>query len=271
MFRCLIIAILVSVQAFAATPERTIYALIACDTITELKTSSQHDIEKVKKMLSATETNASVSLNVRILKGDDLNVANVQSWFKFLRTTKNRDVILFYFSGHGFRIDPMKTPWPYLYFPSKNEQVPSKPISKELLAIGGRLVIVIFDCCNNAAPAKSLCSLAQAKGLSNALPGLRTLFLKTQGSVIAVGSSPGQSAYALKDGGLFTNSIVTSIYDQCQSLNTSWKSILKQASHLCSPIQKPYCVINTSVIKHLSRSDCKGDRKPKRHSKKTKN
>ncbi len=211
------------------------HALIACDTDLELETSAKQDISHVRTALREISLQTGLHLSMHFLSGNRLSANSIHSWIKKLEH-KPPNVVLFYYSGHGFRSEIIHSPWPCLFLPKKVESVPSEPIYQRLYAIGSRLVIIILDCCNTPLAFKHPRRAVREK---SPLPGLKTLFLYTKGMIIAAGSSPGESAFALPDGSLFTNSWLHALRSHTASDDISWKEIFDATYVLCSPMQRP--------------------------------
>jgi hypothetical protein len=181
---------------------------------------------------------------MKTITGQDVNRANIISQLKTLKSSR-RDVILFYFTGHGFRYKKESSDWPHMYLSSKNEDLRGVKVAKILKDKKPSLLVILFDCCNS-----------YAKGLSNpftqgllspkALPGLSTLFFRTKGLVIATASSPGHSATAFPDGGLFTSSLITSMNKESQKPKVSWERVMKETATRSAHVQKPVYLVKTS-------------------------
>jgi hypothetical protein len=118
------------------------------------------------------------------------------------------DVILFYYSGHGFRPDherdnPEKFPWLICDELVPVEKTPNlSEINTTLMKKGARLTITVADACN-----KSLTEEAGAPRIAAPAPDrdrIRTMFRQFRGNLVMSGSKRGQLSYYWVDGGLFT-------------------------------------------------------------------
>jgi hypothetical protein len=238
----------------ANSDKKTFHALIACDTNTNLKESLNNDIVHLKETLRLIAHETGLSLKSKTLTGEDLNRTNLLQWLKSLPHS-SQDVVFFYFSGHGFRTEDVKSPWPYLFFISKSEIMPSSQISRFLKKVNSRLTIVLYDCCNGAPaviPYESAHGQVKNAPLPiRSFPGLKPLFLETKGMIIASGSSPGQNAYAFKQGGLFTTAFLYSLCTSSNTSNVSWKAILAKSEGLCSKWQKP--IFSLKIKEHTEK------------------
>jgi hypothetical protein len=158
--------------------EETLRALFACDTISDIRTSTKHDVSNLKRALHTIAKQTNLSLKIDTLDGDDLTINHLHATIKSY-TNKKTEVILFYYSGHGYRTDDMKGLWPRMFFPAKKETILTEEIISRLQSLGARLIIILLDCCNNPAVFKSGTEplhQKMAEPIKN-LPGLKTLFL----------------------------------------------------------------------------------------------
>lgn len=215
-------------------------ALFACDTISDIKTSTRHDVSNLTKALQTIAKQTNLSLKIDSLEGKNLSLHRLNTKINSY-AGKINGVFLFYYSGHGYRTEGMNSIWPRLYFPAKKESVFAEEIAHRFRSLGARLVIILLDCCNNPAILKSQTVVLRPKGPEQVknLPGLKTLFLTGRGYVIASGSSPGGFSFAYKTGSIFTTSFIDALADRCLTENTSWQAVLEQTIARCSPTQRP--------------------------------
>lgn len=228
----------------------SLHALIACDTFSDLRSSTKKDIAHVKTALHEISIQTGLRLTTHLLHDDTLTADNVRAWIQSIEK-KPTDVVVFYYSGHGFRSQNMQTQWPRLFFSKKRESFSSDILYEHLYVIRSRLVIIILDCCNTFLASKIPEGLALTKNGSHQktpLPGLKTLFLRTRGIIMAAGSSPGEAAFALDSGGVFTNSFIQALSSETTSENSTWNNIFDRTSETCSPMQRPISSLHIASI-----------------------
>lgn len=155
--------------------------------------------------------------------------------------TEEEDVILFYYTGHGYRTRNQLSNWPNLHFMYKETGIELDLIITLLKKQKAHLSIIFADCCNNIledflAP-PLIC--AQSKGVDMSTQVVRNytkLFLETNGLVVAASSAAGQYSYSIDEyGGLFTQAFLMAFNDSMLNTpteNLEWNSILKAASQL---------------------------------------
>lgn len=144
------------------------------------------------------------------------------------------DVVLFYWSGHGFRTDvkdKMDNPWPSFSFEKDPKGVDFLHLTQGLLKKNPRLLISVADTCNNYIPHIFVPSHAK-KGMISLDKTLRTewnykrLFREASGLVMCASSEPGQKSWAYDLGSLFTISFLKSISDEVRHMDdVTWNSI----------------------------------------------
>ena len=239
--------LLVNLTAYS---EQSLEALIACDTFSDLRFSTRKDFIHLRSALREISSHTGLRLKMNILTGSSLTSNNVESWVENIEKAP-ADVVLFYYSGHGCQPQNMTTPWPCLMFPKKIEFFSSDALCARLKAIHSRLVIIILDCCNtteSTTPPGLQVFAPKVARAKTSLPGLKTLFLKTQGLVITAGSSPGEAAYALGNGSLFTNALIQALHTGTASTAVSWEGIFNHASEICSTRQHPISSLHIAPV-----------------------
>jgi hypothetical protein len=138
-------------------------------------------------------------------------------------------------------------------------------VQKILQQRNPRLCIIIFDCCNGFATTKPSNLLVRSFGpvLSKKplLPGLRTLFLETQGMITASAASPGELATTFirgrLTGGVFTTGLIFAMQELAKTPRVSWTDIMQSTKAFSADItqgdQHPfYHVLKSPPKKHGS-------------------
>jgi hypothetical protein len=258
---CLLLLFVLS--SYTCFSEESIHALLACDTFSDLRSSTKKDIAHLKTALREIAAHTGLRLSTHMLYGDTLTSKNVYAWAKKAQTLR-ADVLVFYYSGHGLR---SHSQWPMLMFPSRKESFPSEKLYENLKTLHSRLIIILLDCCNNSPPSAYppifLATPKQAQVQKKHLPGLKPLFLKTQGIIMAVGASPGEAAYAFDNGSVFTNSFIKALKKKALIKHITWKGIFDEALHICSPMQTPVSYLQISSIAPKKSLSPKSKRKPR--------
>jgi len=234
------ITILFSLFYLSVCEGVTLHALLLSDDTpaSGLAEEVHIDIDKVHRLLTVVTKETKMELDITILQGKEAKLFCIKEWIDDLPSSPE-NIIFLYFAGHGFRTSQSSGRWPHLVLPNRGETISSNWILEQFKSKEARLSILLSDCCNNV---DERFLLRRKKGLKKEwpLPGLKKLFLETHGSIVAAASSPGEYAFCtLKQGGIFTDTLVTSLYKACQKQNPSWKEIFSRTRATCTPLQTP--------------------------------
>ena len=228
-----------------------LYALLACDTQSNLRSSILSNKAHMLDLLKTISVQAGLELHTTVLMGCDLTEAAIFDWIHEVQKSP-RGVALFSYSGHGYRTQACVGSIPFLYFSKGRRTFRTDCFIREFEASGQRLAIMLLDCCNNANRLFQLEKFPPGRVAEN-LPGMKTLFLETEGTITFVGASPGGSSwYYYGTGGLFTSSFIWSILDETRVKEASWQKLFEQARRRCAPQQKPVCLLNISLASEKS-------------------
>ncbi|MBF0289656.1 MAG: caspase family protein [SAR324 cluster bacterium] len=131
------------------------------------------------------------------------------------------DVVLFYYSGHGYRAEDKKSKWPTL---SVDEGLDYTWVIEELKKKNPRLLITLSDACNVVIQGLLSSSRSMAKPRKE---NYKKLFLDFNGQVLISSSQPGEFSWGgSRNGGLYTSSFLKSLREALQTKNPSWKTLL---------------------------------------------
>jgi hypothetical protein len=238
-------------------------ALIACDiTSKNIHKGSHADLVRMKKSCIAIAKQLGISSKLTVLQGKRFAAKNITKWIANI-PSHSKDIIFFYYSGHGGRSPSLQDPWPFMVFPLKKnphkaQSLLGGTVYRNLRQKNPRLSIIIFDSCNNIIRRKGPELLSQSIfpiiTQHPALPGLKKLFLNTRGMITSCAAKPGETALTTVRGkvigGVFTTGLLLSIKYFANQPNTNWNNIFSGASLYCHKHypgrQHPIYVIETS-------------------------
>ena len=229
--------------AFGTHSKPCLRALIVGDTVSKnIRPGSEIDIFRMKKSLSAIAHQIHYQPKIVTLYGKKLSPKRLQRWILSIKKN-SRDIVFFYFTGHGGRTFNQTQPLPIIALPTikpKNTifTVKADHIYTLVAEKHPRLGICIFDCCNNTVTAKYL---FDKKALSafivpknHPLPGLKSLFVKTRGLICIAAASPGQPAVTavsgIYPGSFLTTGLLHSLIHESQTTKATWKKVCKASS-----------------------------------------
>jgi hypothetical protein len=201
-------------------PQSTLHLIVVVDTLaSSIKNSTKRDLINVVNEAKKITAYSGMKLKSSILKDKKVDYKNISTVIKNLKVGKN-DAIFFYFSGHGYRTeDKTDNPWPNLAFPLSYGGIDFSLIVEQLVKKKPRFILAIADACNNVIDDLGMMTYKEmTKGSSNNNPLLsknyKKLFLTSSGLIMASAAVPGDYAYALEKGGLFTQAFFASLHTE---------------------------------------------------------
>jgi hypothetical protein len=146
----------------------------------------------------------------------------------------NNDVVLFYYSGHGFRTVRSTSQFPSFYC-STTDPLADSPnlydVSTVLAAKGARLVITVADTCNAVIPLPLPQVAPAVAPPSRREQQLRRLFLEYKGLLIMSSSVPGQFSWYYPNGGIFTRRLLSTLQTvSAPGASGLWKDVTNEAT-----------------------------------------
>lgn len=156
-----------------------------------------------------------------------------------------KDIVVFYYIGHGTRAKSDPTPYPQMLLTSSNidKFIPLSWVNDQLKKKGARLVVTIGMCCNVVQDVTSKISPTFSINYGNtyvddaAIENIQKLFLENKGNIIVSSASPSQSSIAIpvttdivpvgKYIDLFTTSLIH-VFDHHlkNNKNITWEAVL---------------------------------------------
>jgi len=183
---------------------------------------------------------------------------NIEKAINDIKPSKD-DIVIFYYSGHGFRKKNDKRRYPYLDFrakPKDDYKVYSMNIEDIFHSItkkGARFNLVLSDCCNNDPESTNAVGTMIPGGRGPSSSGLgwnedncRALFLnKKRMSVLATAADVGQRASSNNDfGGFFSYFFKTSMENHFSVFkkNITWEQVMDEAKkQTVNKAEHTYC------------------------------
>ncbi len=158
------------------------------------------------------------------------------------------DIIVFAYSGHGFRWQDQTEKYPMMDLRSSSYANVSADNSANVADVynmltgkGARLTLILSDCCNSSIGRNQLTTsgFLNAKSDVNAdMTRLQRLFLNARGNVIATAAQPGQYSWGNNaSGGFFTSSFIQALREEISYFKTatsSWDAIINRTLELAA-------------------------------------
>lgn len=226
----------------------TLHVLAAYDTSSNLKYSIKNDREKMNRAFKAIAEDTALKLNLHEVKGSTLSKDGLISWLERTKVKKD-DVLMFYYTGHGFRSQVRSDKWPSMHFTKKKERLSLSQVIHQIKKKHPRLAIVLCDACNNRQIQKSVYEVRTFSPHFSELQrqGLKKLFLHTKGLILSSACQPGERAWSSFRGSIFTHAFLASLQQEALETSPRWEQVFKRSKKLCKPVkQKPLVELHIS-------------------------
>jgi hypothetical protein len=200
------------------------------------------DAQGIKREFETAANAIGVRFNYTLISGSSFNRGAVVNTLNGLSPGSN-DIIVFAYTGHGFRYDDDDTdPYPRFYL-GRNRQSPdgnslqASEVFNALKRKTARLNITIIDACNSeVGTRKPRYETGVALKVSDAgINGkaVATLFLNSRGNIIVAAASKGEKSRTnAETGGYFVHSFLEAFKYQTSLVNSSspsWRTIISNS------------------------------------------
>lgn len=219
----------------------TLHLMVVANTsISDIGAGCKVDLDHLKEEFDGIAKALKISFNPVIIKGSDFSKEIVLQQINALNV-KADDIVIFVYRGHGFRWSDQESPYPCLALTlsqstpvtDDNTMLLETPF-KMLQAKGGRLNLVLADCCNSSIGRPQLAVnnniLYMQSNMSARIEKLSDLFLNRKGSLIISASDQGEVSWTNNvNGGFFTSSFLQALAEETSYLKSnegSWINII---------------------------------------------
>ncbi|MEQ1554077.1 MAG: caspase family protein, partial [Ferruginibacter sp.] len=220
------------------------FVSVANTTALNIGPSCNTDRDAMKTIFKAIANTLGLPIKIIDIYGDNFNADNVHDAIKNLNPALS-DIVIFYYSGHGFIDKSAAKKFPKLdlrsgVFDPLDEalEYQIEDLYKTLLDKNARFTLVLSDCCNDVPGAKVPISKNAPSTRSSPIPFnkqiCKELFLNTNRfAVLLSAASKGEAAAGFEsDGGIFTFNFRETLVNVMNPLATvndvSWSSIINE-------------------------------------------
>jgi len=226
----------------------TLHAIIVAN-LEDQRIGCETDVKNWRQELATISKFAKMKLNKIEVMGEDWSRDTVMKTVKKLSPKKD-DAVIFYYSGHGYRVPSMKSSqWPAIALQG-HEGLGLAWVYRELSEKNPRFLLVMSDSCNNEIPEDAIHTIKGFRGVSLAdvSKGYKSLFAKYTGKILASSSIPGQYSYGSPpEGGVYTSKFLTTLRKLVQD-DAEWKTIMDVVNQpLSGGKQQPQFAINRDI------------------------
>ena len=188
------------------------------------------DLANVEKFVKHVSAQTGLTLDIKTIKGGALKSRAIIDAIKKLKVESD-DAVIFYYSGHGFRTQDVKTRWPLLHIPDAGiKGVDFQMVIDTLNQKNPRMLLAISDSCNSFidTPQRSVNTRAMRQEQEAAW---KKLFVEFSGRIYASGSQVGQYSFGQDaTGGAFTSRFLAIVHGAVTDAGANWDNIMRQAT-----------------------------------------
>ncbi len=175
-----------------------------------------------------------IFLNKIVLEGRDITRNNLIATLNFVAPRiKSNDIVVFLYSGHGYRMQTKASKWPYLN--TREYATDFDEVITILKNSNPRQFIAIADCCNNFIDRGIRTSKILKAPESFLYQDIERMFLLPKTKIAASGSKVGQfSSGDDVDGGFFSAAFISNLRKSLLSSDGNWDKVFTGAVSVVS-------------------------------------
>lgn len=212
--------------------------MVANSLIGDIGESCATDSRVMMNEFDGIAESLGIKLEKYLINDKNFTKQNINNTLDKINPASN-DIVIFAYSGHGFRWSDQKDKYPQMALTYNNYQKLSNETSMGLSEVynkltkkGARLNLVFGDCCNSDVGVNQFIesnSLSSRSNISLKKEKLEKLFIKSKGNIIIAGASPGEYSYCNNTGGFFLTSFLQALHEEISYLKTDaadWDGLL---------------------------------------------
>jgi hypothetical protein len=210
--------------------DTTLHLIVVADTTDrKIGRSVAIDSENLQDFFKsvADQSEGRLKFRKQVLEGHAITRANVLYAVDNITVYRN-DVIIFSYSGHGYRAHTTDSPWPMMN--TKDGSTDFAAVIAKIKQKQPRQFIALADCCNNFIDrVPEALSLRSIRPLSPQI--IKCMFVDSKVKIAASGSEPGQYSYGNDQiGGFFTSSFLKNLEEKLAVATCSWEAVFVDTS-----------------------------------------
>ena len=214
------------------------------------------DIKNVEETFDNLVKTLGIQKTVSKIMGQQFGVNGVKEAIKNIKLLSPNDIIVFYYTGHGFmswKERTEKNHWPYLKLKSGDVKMQEAydntinimEIFDSIKTKGARFNLVISDCCNDALLSSfsfgNRIGKVKSSNMDWSIDNCKNLFLK-KASILATAADNGQKAAGnLMDGSYFTKFLSEALRNNLSRTTKSlknWDNVMIDAKTVTTQFAK---------------------------------
>lgn len=231
---------LLCVSSFSLSAADLHVILVGDTAAAELQYSIVGDLQKIESHAQDISKYTGMTAKVKRITAHQARSQVVLDELNGLGT-QDSDVVMFYFSGHGYRTPSKESnPWPNIYFATDQTGIDLLEIASILKDKAAHLTIILADCCNSSLPNHLAPPVAKMHhkphGSEEKIKqNYHKLFVETNGQILIASSKAGQPSWSIgKEGSLYSNAYSDTFKYFLKRVQTNllnWQFVLDQAAY----------------------------------------
>jgi hypothetical protein len=240
MARILILVFFVFQLCIEECHAQALHAVLVGDTQdASIGVGITENLKNMNLFLQRVETEGQISVSRTEVKDDRFNCKTIIQTIEQLNLGST-DIVLFYYSGHGFRRDTTQTKFPE--FDCRRTADPDRAdlsgiVNDLVQSKKPKLLLAIADTCNKKSEASIAAPAAAAfPSPADRRAAFQRLFRDYSGTLMMSGSVPGEYSWYMVAGsslgGFFTNQLLRTVNQKIldQGPRTRWEDIAADAT-----------------------------------------
>lgn len=218
-----------SSSVYGTEPVKIHLIVVANTAISDIGASVAVDMNNIVAEVSGISEVLGIPVEKTLFTEKQFTKKNVENFMVDFTPGLN-DVVIFMYSGHGYRFSNQTEKFPQMDMRySEYQQMDDdatmnlKQVYDEIVKKGARLNIVLGDCCNSDVGFSRSVGSSFMNSRSSVDPDfekLKELFIKSDGDIIAAGASKGQYSWCTQNGGFFTLSFIGALREEISKFKT---------------------------------------------------
>ncbi len=217
--------------------------LLVGDTTCNISEQLEVDLALMKKESIKLSKHLKRPLDLKVIEGRRVDRREVLTTLDRMRVDPD-DILMVFYTGHGFRNHEKRSKFPFLYFTRTREALDMEELIHKTYNKRAQFALVIVDACNlpfahleEGDGGRMISKDFNTEG--NIRCNLAHLFENRRGVLAIASAAPGEVAYASHYGGYFTQAFLDTLYTNNCSVTNNWETLLNSIKYKTGDIQHP--------------------------------
>lgn len=223
-------------------------ALVAANTLPrENNVGREFDVMKIVNEMEMIAQNTGLNLDLTLFIHEEFDSKLIDKLDTL--SVNPDDVIFFYYSGHGYREENKKNPWPNIHVALENKGIDHQMITQILQEKKPRLLISMVSSCNKIMKENIELLLNNTTQYLEILSkkfskkeSYKKLFLDFSGTIISSSAIPGQLSYRKRnDGTFYLSAFLNALHeaDEDPTWDSIFSSTMQKVNFMTNGKQSP--------------------------------